>query len=198
MIINKRQGLCASLLRSAISVAFTLLVAFHSTAQAKSARDKGDKFSMNINISGTVVANGECYFITATGADVHFGEVKYSTNSGVTVLEGSYKEFISDYLICDGDVEGHPQMKLDTNDGESLSYQGSALLPVKASSGARMTSLGIRFLVNGSVQNVGEWFDIDTQSLPPLVAELVQTGDGKEFVDGDQFTANATMTMAFN
>lgn len=197
MTINKRQNGCTAFLRSGVAVIFMLL-AFHAPALAKSGRDTGDQFKMDINISGTVVVNGSCKFMTVTGTDVNFGEVRYSTISGATVLEGSYKKTLVDFLLCDGDIEGHPQLKLDTSDGASLSYQGAALLPIKTSSGSRMDSLGIRLLVNGKNQDVGQWFNIDVNSPPSLTAELVQTGNGDEFVDGDQFTANATMTLAFN
>ncbi|MCG3100570.1 MrfF [Enterobacter sp. DRP3] len=184
-------------LRRGGAIAFMLLL-FHLPVQAQSGRAKGDQYTMQINVSGTVVANGSCHFATTSGNDVNYGDVGYSTLNGTTVLEGSFKKTLANQLQCSGDTAGHPQLKLDTNDGNSLAYQGTALLPVKTSSGAQMTSLGIRLLVNDKPQDVGEWFDIQVTSPPTLAAELVQTGDGKDFVNGDQFTANATLTMAFN
>lgn len=184
-------------LRRGVAVALVMLL-IQLPAQAQNGRAKGDQFKMNINISGTVVVNGSCHFGTTTGNDVNYGDVAYSTLSGTTTLDGSYKKPLVDQLQCSGDTAGHPQLKLDTNDGNSLTYQGAALLPVKTSAGARMSSLGIRLLVNDKPQDIGKWFDIDVKSPPPLAAELLQTGDGKDFINGDQFTANATLTMAFN
>ncbi|MGQ3664461.1 hypothetical protein [Citrobacter braakii] len=89
-------------------------------------------------------------------------------------------------------------MKLDTTTGKVVSYLGVNLLPVMNASSSQSDSLGIRLLVNGTSQSAGKWFDVDMKNPPTLKAELVQFGDGSDFVDGSTFTANATLTMAFN
>lgn len=165
--------------------------------QAKSARDPGDTFSMDISITGTVVVIGSCTFERDGPVDVAFGDVKYSAGTGHAVLEGSYRQELPSRMDCSGDTDGRAQMKLDSTAGSAVSYSGAKLLPVMLS-GTRSDSLGVRLLADGKVQNIGEWFDVDMTTPPDLEAELVQTGDGSDFTGGADFTASATLTMAFN
>lgn len=182
---------CATLLLLALVLLNTL------PAQAKSARGTGDEYSMNINISGTVVVTGSCTFVKGGPLDVPFGDVMYSSATGSVAIEGSYKQPLPSQMSCSGDTGGKAQMKLTTTVGSDVSYSGVTLLPVMFS-GIQSKSLGIRLLADGTAQSTGKWFDVDMAKPPTLVAELVQTGDGRDFTSGADFTASATLTMAFN
>lgn len=174
-----------------------MLLSLSSSGQAKGLGDSGDQFTMNIHISGTVVANGTCTFVEKGTVAVDFGDVEYSSG-GDNVLEGSYVKNLESGMDCSGDVDGKAQMKLDTTTGTDITYNNQKLLPVTYSDGSKSTSLGIRLLADGAVKNVGEWFDVDLTSPPKLEAELVQTGDGKDFTSGREFSESATLVMAFN
>lgn len=152
---------------------------------------------MDIAISGTVIANGSCSFTQKGPVAVSFGDVEYTTVKS-NVLNGSYIKTLESGMSCSGDVEGKAQMKLDTATGKDITYNGQTLLPVTYTDGTNSESLGIRLLVDGVVKNAGEWFDVNLTSPPVLEAELVQTGDGKEFVSGREFSESATLIMAFN
>lgn len=89
-------------------------------------------------------------------------------------------------------------MKFDSTIGSTVNYQGLSLLPVMNADSSQSRSLGIRLQVNDIPQDTGKWFDVDMTKPPVLKAELIQTGDGSDFVSGSTFTANATLTMAFN
>lgn len=160
--------------------------------------DTGDQHTMNINISGTLMATGHCTFNVSGTVVVDFGDVIYTRVQGVNTLQGSYQQSLPSKMICNGDIDGKTQMKLDTTTGSDVSFEGAELLPVMSISGTQIDSLAIRLLNNGNVQNVGEWFDIDLLNMPTLEAELVQTGDGADFSSGTTFSANATLIMAFN
>ncbi|EGT5658710.1 fimbrial protein [Citrobacter braakii] len=185
------------LLRQMVILSFCLTVLSVGNVQAKP-RDTGDQFTMAINISGKVVANGACTFDQKGTLAVDFSDVKYKTDSSRNTLEGTYIQPLASSMSCSGDSEGKTQMKLDTTTGEVVSYLGVNLLPVMNASSSQSDSLGIRLQVNGTSQSVGEWFDVDMKNPPALKAELVQFGDGSDFIDGSTFTANATLTMAFN
>lgn len=174
-----------------------MLLSLSHSGQAKGLGNPGDQFTMNIHISGTVVANGTCTFTEKGPVAVDFGDVEYTTASG-NVLQGSYVKPLESGMDCSGDVEGKAQMKLDTTTGTVITYNSQKLLPVTYSDGSRSTSLGIRLLADGTVKNAGEWFDVDLISPPKLEAELIQTGNGNEFTSGRKFSESATLVMAFN
>ncbi|MBF7981214.1 MULTISPECIES: fimbrial protein [Rahnella] len=155
----------------------------------------GDNDSMDINITGTVVANGSCTFNQGGTLNVDFGEVKLMASGTDTVeLSGNYsKPLVSDFF-CDGDTEGLLQMKFTSTSGSYETYQGAQVLA------ADKAFIGIELLVNGAPQNMGEWFTIDQNAAPALKAQLVQlnTTTSESIVSGDVFTASGTLTMAFN
>lgn len=184
---NKRQ----------FSLLAVMLLSLSPLGQAKGLGDSGDQFTMNIHISGTVIATGTCTFVEKGTVAVEFGDVEYSTGAD-NVLEGSYVKTLETGMNCSGDVEGKAQMKLDTTTGTDITYNNQKLLPVTYSEGSISASLGIRLLADGAVKNAGEWFDVDLNSPPKLEAELVQTGDGKDFTSGREFSESATLVMAFN
>lgn len=161
-------------------------------------RDAGDQYTMNINITGNVVVNGSCTFNQSGTVGVGFGDVKYSTLNGKNTLVGTYIQPLASSMTCSGNTEGKTQMKFDSTIGSTVNYQGLSLLPVMNADSSQSRSLGIRLQVNDIPQDTGKWFDVDMTKPPVLKAELIQTGDGSDFVSGSTFTANATLTMAFN
>lgn len=185
------------LFRQVVVLSFCLTVLSVGSVQARP-RDTGDQHSMNINISGKVVVNGACTFDQKGTLAVDFSDVKYKTDSSGNTLDGTYIQPLASSMSCSGDSEGKTQMKLDTTTGKVVSYLGVNLLPVMNASSSQSDSLGIRLQVNGTSQSAGKWFDVDMKNPPTLKAELVQFGDGSDFIDGSTFTANATLTMAFN
>lgn len=154
----------------------------------------GDTDSMDINISGTVVANGSCTFNQGGTLQVDFGEVKLTGSDTTFELSGDYsKSLVSDFF-CDGDTDGLLQMKFTSTSGSYETYQGAQVLA------ADKDIIGIELLVNGAPQNMGEWFTVDQNSMPVLKAKLVQlkTTSSENLVSGDIFSASGTLTMAFN
>lgn len=168
-----------------------------AVAEANVLGDSGDEFTMDIHISGTVVAIGACTFTQKGPVAVNFGDVEYSTAGGAH-LNGSYVKTLDSGMTCSGDSAGHAQMKVDTAAGTDITYNGQTLLPVNYTDGTTSPSLGIGLTVNGIAQNVGEWFDVDMTRPPALEARLIQVGDGKDFVSGLEFSESATLIMAFN
>lgn len=156
---------------------------------------------MNINISGTVVATGNCSFVKNGDNSVNFGDVRFNTVNGTTSLETSHIASLLQNTIplCTGDVGGKVQMKLtSTQVNDYVTYQGHALLPIYNSSQTKKyTSLGIWLLANGEIKDCGQWFDVDPKKLPDLKVSLIQTGNGSD-LQSDNFISTATLTIAFN
>ncbi|MFO6300198.1 fimbrial protein [Rahnella selenatireducens] len=177
-----------------IFVAAATLLASASNVQAAPG-NAGDVNSMDINITGTVVANGSCTFNQGGTLQVDFGEVKLLNSGSNTVeLSGNYsKSLVSDFF-CDGDTAGLLQMKFTSTSGSYGTYQGAQVLE------ADKDIIGIELLVNGEPQSMGEWFTIDQTMAPNLKAQLVQlnTTTSGTLVSGDVFSAAGTLTMAFN
>ncbi|TNV22517.1 fimbrial protein [Buttiauxella sp. B2] len=159
-------------------------------------RNPGEEFTMDIALSGTVVATGKCTFNQDGTVAINFGDVRYSTLSGAPVLMGGpYSQPMVSAMTCTGDTVG-AKMKLD---GTSVSFSGASLLAVTDDKGGTLgKEFAIRLMVNGKAQNINEWFNVDTATPPSLVSELVQTGSGSGFVSGATFSSSATLTMAFN
>lgn len=155
----------------------------------------GDNYSLNIDISGTVVANGSCTFNQGGELKVDFKEVKLkSTGSNTVLLDGDYtKSLVSDFF-CTGDTAGLLQMQLNSASGTYETYNGIKVL------GADKGIVGVQLLLNGAPQNMGEWFTVDQNAMPILKAQLVQvsTTNSSNVVSGDVFHASATLTLAFN
>lgn len=173
-------------------VGFLIAYAFHVYAAPG---NTGDVDSLQINISGTVVANGTCTFNQGGTLQVDFGEVKLKASGTSTVeLAGSYlRPMVSDFF-CDGDTAGLLQMKFTSSAGSYQTYQGVQVLATDKS------VVGIELLVDGSPQNMGEWFTVDQVAGPALKAQLIQLSstNSDNVVSGDLFTASGTLTLAFN
>ncbi len=155
----------------------------------------GNTASVNVNISGQLVANGSCTFNEGGAIQVNFGTVKLQGTGATTVeLEGNYIQPLTDTFTCTGDSGGLLQMKFTSATGSYETYSGIKVL------GTDKGIVAIQLLVDGTAQEMGKWFDIDQAHPPVLQAQLVQisTDNKSNIVSGDVFTASGTLTMAFN
>lgn len=173
---------------------FVLLVIF-SLSQSAFAMPgaKGDKFEMNINISGSVVVNGSCSFNQGDLVDVDFGQVQLmKIDSSNFQLQGNYTKPLVSEFTCTGDSDGLLQMQFTDSDEVYASYNGTYVLPTTN----KMT--GLLLLVNGTPQNSGQWFTVDQHNPPQLEVQVVQLKTTGSATTGEVFTASGTLTMAFN
>lgn len=192
-MINRLYRACAR--RGYLVVMAGALLALNVPAQGA----RGDKFTMKINITGTVVATGSCTFNQGGTLTVDFGSVQYSTAGGSNTLKENYRQALASSMKCTGDTDGSSIMTLMSGNGSSVDFQGHKLLPVKYDDGgAQSKDLAVRLLVDNKVQDVNASFAVDMKTPPKLEAEVVQTGSGSSFVSGAAFSANATLIMAFN
>lgn len=177
-------------------ILYLLPVSFLATGQCQAAPgNAGAKYTMNISMDGTIVANGKCTFNRHDNLTVDFGEVSLLAGANNTVtLEGDYRRPIVSDFKCSGDSAGLLQMQLSNSGGTYKDYKGVQVLDVDKG------IVGVELLVNGSAQNMGTWFNINPDSPPSLEAQLVQTSttNSSSVVSGDTFTASGTLTMAFN
>lgn len=153
--------------------------------------------SLNINISGTVVANGTCTFNKGESVSVDFGEIQFAETNGVAALTGNYRKSVPSVMNCSGDFGGNAQMTFRTANGGSVDYQGQKLLPVSIANGTPGQELAIRLLINGVAQDVNSPFAVDMISQPGMQAELIQIGDGSALKSGAVIAASATLLMEF-
>lgn len=161
----------------------------------EAAAKAGDQSSMNINITGTVTANGSCEFNQGGSLQVDFGQVRLKATGATTVqLDGSYEQPLAASFTCSGDSAGLLQMKFTSSSGSYETYNGTKVL------GTDKGIVGIELLVNGTAQTMDAWFSIDQKNPPDLRAKLVQvsTENSKNVVSGDVFTASGSLVMAFN
>lgn len=189
----RRMWLSRNAPNGALRAAVTLLL--YSCVGMTAWGNTGSKYNLNINIDGTIVANGSCKFNNGGGLTVDFGEVrlKAGANNSVT-MDGSYRKPITSDFTCTGDSAGLMQMKLSSASGTYITYNGVQVMDTDKG------IVGVEMRVNGTAQNMGTWFTIDPNNPPTLEAELVQTSatNTNHVVSGDTFTATGTLTMAFN
>jgi hypothetical protein len=155
----------------------------------------GDKYTLNVNISGTVVANGSCMFNQNGTLNIDFGTVKLkSTGSNTVQLDGEFQQPLASEFFCTGDTAGLLQMQFTSASGTYLTYNGIQVLDTSRG------IVAIQLLVNGTPQNMGQWFTVDQASNQSLQAKLVQvsTDNSSNVSSGDMFTASGTLTLAFN
>lgn len=160
-----------------------------------SSADINDRYSMNIDISGTLVSNGSCTFNAGQSLQVDFHQVKLQRTGKTTVeLTDSYLQPLASTFTCTGDSYGLLQMQLTSLSGSYQTYNGTNVL------GTNKGIVAIELLVNNAPQNMGEWFTVDPTSPPALQAQLVQVSNdnSSSVVSGDTFSASATLTLAFN
>lgn len=187
-------------LKSLCCIFFALLAGV-TGASAAGSRVAGDRFEMNINISGTVVANGACMFVKTGDTSVNFGDIRFNTVNGTTSLETPHTAPLlqNTTLLCSGDTEGELRMKLQSTQGNDyVTDNNVVLLPVyNATLAKKYPSLGIRLSANGEVKNCGEWFDVDPNNFPDLWVSLIQIGNGSD-LQNDSIISTASLIMAFN
>ncbi|ENZ0349414.1 fimbrial protein [Morganella morganii] len=185
------QYACALLLAGLLSAAV-------SPAAFSVPRKAGDENWMKINISGSVIASGSCTFKDSSPQVIEFGDIRYSSVSGVNNLSGSYKQPISSEMTCSGDTAGNTRFRLESRHGTPVSDGSHQLLPVYIGTG-RTPNLGIRLLVNGKPQDVNTDFAMDIQHLPVLEAELIQLHpDDNTWMNGQSIYSHAALIMSFN
>lgn len=154
--------------------------------------DTGDQAKMNINISGTVVANGSCTFNRGGTLAVDFGQVILQQISDSTYqLAGSYEKVLASDISCTGDTEGLLQLRFTSSTGDY------SMLDDKKVMGVDKGPVGIELMVNDNAQSMDEWWSLDQDSPPVLKARLVKLNNDS-FTSGDTFSASGTLTMAFN
>lgn len=160
----------------------------------------GDENRMKINISGTVIATGRCTFSNQSSPDINFGDIRFSSVSGVNNITGSYIRPLDSGMACTGDTAGKTRFRLDSAQGDTVDDAGHKLLPVSVGSTPVINAnLGIRLLVNGKQQDINTDFNVDILNLPKLQAELVQVHpDDNTWVNGQSITSQAILTMTFD
>ncbi|WP_413492491.1 hypothetical protein [Morganella psychrotolerans] len=163
-------------------------------------RKAGDESRLKIKISGTVVANGRCVFRNHGSPNIDFGDIRFSSASGVNNISGSYVRPLDSDMTCIGDTAGTTYFRLDTINNGPIGDNGYKSLPVKVGGiMATDSKLAIRLLVNGKQQDVNTNFSMDLQNLPRLEVELVQIHpDDISWVNGQKISSEAVLTMSFD
>jgi type 1 fimbria pilin len=147
------------------------------------AQAKMDDATINVKISGTVVANGSCTFTGTGPVVVEFGDVFINE-----IKDSVYKQNLPYTLVCKGDPGGKAmQMKLS---GIAADFDGS-LLKTDAK------GLGISLQNAGTALALNQWVDIDPAAPPKFDAVLVKQKDAS-FVNGQAFNGSATLIVGFN
>ncbi len=191
-----RQYLHTLLLACVLSGAVT-------TDASAALRKVGDEGRLKINISGTVVATGKCTFRNRVSPDINFGDIRFSSVSGVNNISGSYVRPLDTDMTCTGDTAGGTRFRFDSKQGAEVSDGSHKLLPVRVGGvAATNPNLGIRLLVNGKPQDINTDFYVDlvnVQNLPKLEVELVQLHpDDNTWVNGQSISSSAVLTMSFD
>jgi type 1 fimbria pilin len=144
---------------------------------------KMDDTTINVKISGTVVANGRCSFTGTRPIAVEFGDVYIND-----IKDSAYKQSLPYTLSCSGDPGGKSiQMKLK---GTAATFDGT-LLETDAK------GLGLRLQKDDKTLALNTWFDIDPASPPKFAAVLVKE-KGAGFQNGQAFKGSATLIVGFN
>lgn len=139
--------------------------------------------TVNVKISGTVVANGSCTFTGTDPIAVEFGDVIIKD-----IKDSAYKQSLPYTLVCKGDPGGKAiQMKLT---GTAADFDGT-LLKTDAK------GLGLRLQKDGKTLTLNQWIDIDPAAPPKFDAVLVK-GKDASFQNGQAFNGSATLIVGFN
>lgn len=183
-------------MQAKLRLPYTLLTALLIVAAIIDGRPAyANTTSVNVNISGQLVANGSCSFNQGGAIQVNFGTVKLQSTGTTTVeLDGNYLQPLGSSFTCTGDSAGLLQMKFTSSTGSYETFGGMNVL------GTDKGIVAVQLLVDGSAQEMGKWFNIDQAHPPVMQAQLVQvsTDNKNNVVSGDIFTASGTLTMAFN
>lgn len=139
--------------------------------------------NLNIAITGTVQATATCTFSGPDPIQVEFGDVYINE-----IAEGIYKQQILYQLNCSGDPEGK---KLQMQLTGTAASDDSSLLKTSAD------GLSVKLIKGNDAVTMNQWFNIDAGQLPSLYAELIKQS-GARFQNGEEFTASATLKVAYN
>lgn len=142
-----------------------------------------DPTTIAISVSGTVVANGHCSFGSDKSVAVNFGDVFVSE-----IAAGIYRQPVDYSLFCNGDDGGKSIQIQLTGTGAIFD---STVLSTDA------IGLGIKMLRNNDQMELGRWYDVDP-ALPPKIESLLVMEKNATFANGQDFSATATMKVAFN
>jgi hypothetical protein len=164
-----------------------------------------EQIKSNIEISGTVVATGNCSFSSPGAQDVDLGQLIFSlqTDAGGSkgyVLLGQNRASLKNLDIqCSGDSAGQTKMRLAGSAGSVPSSSGRKLVKLtNDSDGSVNKAIAVGFLVDGIEQDADTWFDMDIRSVPRIEAEAVQTADtGNDFISNASLSTSVTLTMEF-
>lgn len=139
--------------------------------------------NLDVRITGTVVATASCVFSGSDPIKVEFGDVYINE-----IFGEAYKRPIAYQVNCKGDPDGKTlQMQVA---GSSASFDVKKLK-------TDVSGLGIKLLKGSEALPVNHWFNFDNGSQPLLYAVL-EKQSGARFQDGQEFTATATLKVAYN
>ncbi|TFZ49510.1 hypothetical protein E5C26_15855 [Serratia proteamaculans] len=162
---------------------FGCALALASLLLSGTALAKMDDTTINVKISGTVVANGSCTFTGTGPIAVEFGDVFIND-----IKDSAYKQRLPYTLVCKGDPGGKAiQMKLT---GTAADFDGT-LLKTDAK------GLGISLQNGGTALALNQWVDVDPAAPPKFDAVLVKQKDA-DFQNGQAFNGSATLIVGFN
>ncbi|HEM8838474.1 TPA: fimbrial protein [Klebsiella aerogenes] len=162
----------------ALAMAGTLLISV-PLAQAATR----DTSNVNINISGTIVANASCNILASRPISVEFGDVYIND-----IDAGGYRKSIDYDVVCSGDAQGKTiQLRFV---GGGASFDGS-LLKTDA------PGLGIKILRNGAQMTLNQWYDLDWTS-PPTLEGVVVKQSGASLNNGQEFSASGSLVVGYN
>lgn len=142
-----------------------------------------DPTTIAISVSGTVVADGRCSFNSDKLVSVNFGDVFISE-----IAAGIYRQPLNYSLSCSGDDGGKSiQIQLA---GTGANFDSTVL-------STDAIGLGIKLLRNNNQMELGRWYDVDP-ALPPKIESLLIVEKDATFANGQDFSATATLKVAFN
>lgn len=142
-----------------------------------------DSGSVQVKISGTVIATASCDFSGSDPIQVDFGDVYINE-----IAAGIYKQPVPYTVSCRGDPDGKLlQMQLS---GTAGNYDNSNLR-------TSADGLEIKLLKGSDAMAVNQWFNFDTSNPVALSAVLIKQS-GANLKDGQAFSASATLNVAYN
>lgn len=153
--------------------------------------------SVDLNITGTIVANTTCTFSAGDSVEVKFGNVEFESVGDRKLIKGDYRQTLNANMTCKDYAGQALQMTLKSVDGNIIQYQGHSILPATVNNKSAGDDLAIRLLVDDQVKDFNSSFAVDVEAQPNIEVELVQTGDGASFFNGANITAGAVLLLEF-
>lgn len=160
-----------------------LLIAVGSLLLPGPAFTTMDPMTITITVYGTVVSNGRCLFSSDQSVAVNFGDVFVSE-----IASGIYRKPLNYSLSCSGD-DGGKSIRIQLS-GTGAHFDSTVL-------STDAIGLGIKLLRNNTQMELGRWYDVDP-ALPPKIESLLVVEKDATFANGQDFSATATLKVAFN